>query len=182
MADPVKAWHEEHMYFRRLLHLLQHEVDVFAAGGEPSNALMLDIIGYLREWSDGYHHPREDAVFRCLARRLPEWRGPIARLEQEHRVIAHAGQALRNLLEEVAAGSVVRRTEVEVAAATYLLYYGNHISSEEEDILTLAARVLTPADWDLARSAAPAGQDPLFGRHPQERFRDLRRRIAAEAT
>jgi hypothetical protein len=41
--------------------------------------------------------------------------------------------------------------------------------------------VLTPQDWAAAKAAAPAGQDPLAGPHPQERFRDLRRRIALEA-
>jgi hemerythrin-like domain-containing protein len=181
MADPIAAWHEEHMYFRRLLHVLQQQMDVFATGGTPKFGLMLDIISYLREWSDGYHHPREDAVFRRLAERLPEWRQPIARLEQEHRVIALAGESLRTLLEEVQAGAVMARAQVEVAAATYLLYYGNHIATEEEDVLPLAARTLTAQDWAQAKEAAPAGHDPLFGRDPHERFRELRRHIAAEA-
>ena len=32
-----------------------------------------------------------------------------------------------------------------------------------------------------AKDAAPAGHDPLLGAHPEERFRELRRRIAVEA-
>jgi hemerythrin-like domain-containing protein len=76
---------------------------------------------------------------------------------------------------------MVSRAEIEVAAATYLVYYGNHIAAEEEDILPLAAKTLTEADWAAARDAAPAGKDPLLGREPQARFRDLRRRIAVEA-
>jgi hemerythrin-like domain-containing protein len=152
MADPIKAWHEEHMYFRRLLSLLQHELDVFATGDTPNYALMLEVIGYLRDWSDGVHHPREDAVFRRLAARMPDWQLRIARLEQEHRVIAHAGESLRRLLEEVLAGAVVRRSEVEVAAATYLLYYGNHIAKEEEDILPLARTEVIKKLWDYIKA------------------------------
>jgi hemerythrin-like domain-containing protein len=77
--------------------------------------------------------------------------------------------------------AVLSRNEVEVAAATYLVYYGNHIAKEEEDILPLAASTLSADDWRAAAAAAPAGDDPLFGRSPKERFRELRRRISLEA-
>jgi hemerythrin-like domain-containing protein len=181
MGDPVKAWHEEHMYFNRLLRLLQHEVEVFSTAEVPNYPLMLDIISYLRDYADQYHHPREDEVFRRLAQHRPDQRVPVARLQQEHRVIANAGSTLMQLLEEVQSDAVVSRAQVEVAAATYLVYYGNHIANEEEQILQLAGQTLTEADWKAAKDAAPAGHDPLLGAHPEERFRDLRRRIAVEA-
>lgn len=181
MGDPVKAWHEEHMYFNRLLRLLQHEVEVFATAEVPNYPLMLDIITYLRDYADQFHHPREDEVFRRLAQRLPEQKAIVARLQQEHRVIANAGTTLMRLLEEVESDAVLSRAEIEVAAATYLVYYGNHIANEEEEILQLAGRTLDEEDWKAAKAAAPAGPDPLLGAHPEERFRDLRRRIAVEA-
>ena len=43
MLDPVKAWHEEHMYFNRLLRMLRKEVDVFHGGDMPNYQLMLDL-------------------------------------------------------------------------------------------------------------------------------------------
>ncbi len=181
MVDPIKSWHEEHMYFKRLLALLQHEVDVFATTQTPNYPLMLDIIAYLRDYADQYHHPREDEVFRRLVRYQPDRQLPLARLQQEHHVIATAGKTLQRLLEELQSDAVISRTEVEVAAATYLVYYGNHIAREEEDILPLAAKALSADDWREAAAAAPARHDPLFGSKPQERFSDLRRRISREA-
>lgn len=181
MVDPVKAWHTEHEYFRRLLALLQEQVDVLHAEGTPQYELMLDIIEYLREYSDRYHHPREDEVFRRLAQRNPARRADVARLHQEHRVLGRAGENLRVLLQQAVADAMVSRAEIEVAAATYLVYYGNHIAREEEEILGAAGRELTQEDWAAAKAAAPAGKDPLFGDEPGERFRDLRLRIAREA-
>lgn len=181
MVDPIQAWHEEHVYFDKLLKVLRAELDVFYAGDSPNYQLMLDVITYLRDYSDQYHHPREDEAFRRLARRAPDRQLPLARLMQEHQVIAHAGEKLRNLLEEAASDAMVSRTEIEVAAATYLVYYGNHIAKEEEDILPRAAEALTEADWKAVKDAAPAGHDPLFGKNPQERFKALRHRIAVEA-
>ena len=67
----------------------------------------------------------------------------------------------------IVGGAVVPRAEVEVAAATYLVYYGNHIAKEEEDVLTRAAKELTPEDWEAVRDAVPPGIDPLFGSAPR---------------
>jgi hemerythrin-like domain-containing protein len=168
------------MYFRRLLRLLQEEVDVFASGDEPNYQLMRDIISYLREWGDAYHHPREDEAFRRIARKRPDRQLPVARLVQEHRVVARAGEQLEQMLEEVEAGAIIPRAQLEVAAATYLVYFGNHIAKEEEDILPLSTEVLNASDWEAVKAAAPA-RHPDFGAEPLERFRELRRRIETEA-
>jgi hemerythrin-like domain-containing protein len=181
MADPIAAWHAEHAYFNRLLDLLHRQVDVFPKGGEPNYMLMLDIISYLREYSDQYHHPREDVAFARMAARCPALELVFARLQQEHGVIAHAGETLRNHIEAVLGGTIVPLAKIEAAAATYLVYYGNHIAKEEEDVLPRAAQVLAPEDWEAVRAAVPPAHDPLFGDHPEERYRQLRRQIALEA-
>lgn len=181
MADPVAAWHAEHEYFNRLLKLLLRQLDVFHGGERPNYELMLDIVSYLRDYSDASHHPREDVAFMHLQKHCPDLRLVLSRLHQEHRVIAHAGETLRDLLQGIVDGAVVSRAEVEVAAATYLVYYGNHIAKEEEDVLGRAAQALTKAEWEDVKNAVPPSQDPLAGGASQERYKELRRQIALEA-
>ena len=181
VTDSIAAWHDEHGYFNRLLGLLHKEIDAFHGDGRPNYELMLDIISYLRDYGDALHHPREDAAFARLSARCPDLELPLARLKQEHHVIAHAGETLRNQLDAILGGAIVPMEDLEVAAATYLVYYGNHIAKEEEDILPRAAEVLTPEDWKAVRAAVLPVRDPLFGEHPEERFRELRRQIAREA-
>lgn len=152
-ATPVEMWHAEHARFERLLAELQAHVDVFHAGGRPEYERMMEIIDTLREEGDGSHHPREDVAFERLARRCPDLALPLARLRQEHRVIAEGGETLRRLLSEALSGAVIPRAEIEVAAAMYLVYYGNHIAHEEEDILHRAAESLTAEDWAAVRAA-----------------------------
>ena len=72
------------------------------------------------------------------------------------------------------------RAEIEAAAATYLVYYRNHLATEETEVLTRAAATLTPEDWQSVRDAVPHAEDPLFGPRPEQRFRQLRRLIALE--
>lgn len=179
--DPVSAWHAEHAYFGQLLALLRKQLDVFHQGRRPDYQLMQDIVTYLRDYCDQYHHPREDEAFARLARRSPGMEVPLARLHQEHRVIAHAGETLQRQIDAILNGAIMQRGELEVALATYLVYYGNHIAREEEEVLARAAELLTEEDWQAVRDAAPARRDPLFGEQPEERYRELRRQIAREA-
>jgi hemerythrin-like domain-containing protein len=181
VIDPVAAWREEHEYFARLLQLLRKQVDVFHAGGEPNYALMQAILSYLREYSDQSHHPREDVAFERLASHCPELELVVARLQQEHRVIAHSGATLLAHIEAALEGSILPREQFEAAAATYLIYYQNHIRTEETAIVTRAAQHLTGEDWEAVRTAVPIAPDPLFGANPQRRFGELRRQIAQEA-
>ena len=181
MTDPIAAWRTEHAYFGRLLALLQKQIDVFHRGAPPNYQLMLDIVSYLRDYTDQFHHPREDVAFARLAKHCPDMALALARLHQEHRVIAKAGETFLGQLQAVLNGALIPRAEIEVSAATYLVYYGNHIAKEEEDVLARAAETLTAADWEAVRTAIPQGQDPLSEDGPEERYRELRRQIALEA-
>lgn len=177
-SPAVVHWHEEHVYFNSLLGLLQREVYVFHGGGRPNYELMYDIVSYLRDYGDEFHHPREDVAFERLAQRVPGMDLPLARLAQEHRVIKQAGEMLLRQIDAILGGNLVPRGELEMAAATYLVYYGNHLAKEEEDVLPLAAKHLTPEDWEAVKHAL-AG-DPLIAVDAQ-RYRELRRRMALEA-
>jgi hemerythrin-like domain-containing protein/rubrerythrin len=167
--QPIERWHADHVYFRQLLDVLEKQVDIFHAGGPPDYALMLDIIFYLRHFSDAIHHPREDVAFARLVAANPQMALPVARLAQEHRVIAHAGERLEHSLEQATGGSFIQRADIEALAATYLVYYRSHIAREEKDILPLAARVLAVEDWSTVEAAVPAAAE--------ERFRGLRLQI-----
>src|SRR4029450_1600186 len=101
MANPIAAWHTEHARFKRLLDLLHEQTDLFHSGGQPNYELMLDIISYLRDYCDRYHHPQEDVAFARLARRCPDLELVLARLQQEHRVIARGREARRHLLDAI---------------------------------------------------------------------------------
>lgn len=181
MTNSIDVWHAEHAYFVRLLDLLHKQVDAFHTGERPNYELMVDIVSYLRDYGDQIHHLRENVLFARLAKRRPDIKLVLARFGQEHRVIAHAGETLVSLLNEIRGEAIVQRAEVEAAAATYLVYYGNHIAKEEEDFVSRAAQSLTPEDWEAVRSAVPTGHNPLFADRPEVRYKELRRHMAREA-
>lgn len=181
MIDPIETWHNEHAHFSRLLKILDGQVITFYEGLHPNYDLMRDIVYYLRNFADRFHHPREDVAFARLAKRDPEMRLPVNRLLQEHRVIAVAGEGLLRCLDDIVAETMVERSRLEAAAAAYLVYYRHHLATEEDEILPRAAQLLTKSDWQAVAAAVPRGADPVFGEESEARYRELRRYIALEA-
>ena len=182
MADPSARWHSEHVDFNRLLDLLEEQVGAFHTGEAPNYNLMRDIVHYLTAYADRLHHPREDVAFQRLVQRDPSLQLPINRVLQEHRVIAAAGQALLERLDEVTADLVIPRESLESAAATYLVYYRHHIAGEEAKVLPRARELLRREDWAAVTAAMVATPDPSFGSDPQAHFAALRKQIDREAT
>ena len=181
MSEMIALWHAEHAQFARLLNMLDKEVNAFHEGEQPNYELMHDIVFYLKHYADRFHHPREDVAFQRLAVRDPGMRAKLARLLQEHRVIDAHGTELLARLAQVDSDALVPRGALESAAATYLVYYRHHLTSEERDILPRAETLMTKADWAEVDQVAPPGPDPLFGPNPMERFKELRRKIVLEA-
>src|SRR3970040_2458617 len=104
MSNSIVAWHADHARFARLLDMLEKEVVLFHSGEQPNYELMRDIVLWLRHYADGVHHPREDLAFERMVQRDPDLRIPVNRLLPEHRVIAYAGEALLERLEDAAHG------------------------------------------------------------------------------
>ena len=173
----LAQWHEDHVNTAGLLDLLQTQVELFHKGERPSYPLMADIVAYLRAYSDCVHHPREDVAFTLLVARDAGVSRVVSRLMQEHRVLAWTGEELRRRIEEADLDTVSPRSALEAAAATYLVFYRNHLNREEREILPLARELLTEEDWAAVDAAGPLVEDPLFGAQVTERFRQLRRAI-----
>ena len=180
VPQQLVQWHEDHLHAARLLDLLQAQVDIFHRGEQPAYGLMADIVTYLRTYSDCVHHPREDVAFTRLAERDVGLSRVISRLMQEHRVLAWSGEELLLRIDEAALDTVSPRSALEAAAATYLVFYRNHLNVEERDILPVARALLTPEDWAAVAAAGPDIADPLFGDPVGLRFGQLRSVMDAE--
>ncbi|SCK28539.1 Hemerythrin-like domain-containing protein [Variovorax sp. HW608] len=181
MTSQIAQWHADHGNFSLLLSILDEQVTRFRDEESPDYELMLEIVSYLREYGDCYHHPREDAAFEILVARDPQMRLPINRLLQEHRVIAAAGEELVARLNQVISDAYVLRANVEAAAALYLTYYEHHIAAEERQVLPRSRLLLNAQDWDVVARAAPSSADPLFGKSPTGTYSRLAKLIAANA-
>ena len=177
MPDPIQQLRAEHANMAQLLDLLELQIGLFHEGAQTDYELMLDIVYYLTNFPDQFHHRIEDAAFAKLAERDPSVRPEVNRLLGEHHVLAASGKQLLERLEAVVNGTVTTREAIEVPAATYVSFYRHHLNREEVDLFFRAERLLGPEDWKAVRSAVGRETDPLFGGQVEQRFKALRQQI-----
>ena len=179
MSDPIQKLRAEHANMARLLDLLESQIGLFHDGAQTDYELMLDIVYYLTNFPDQFHHRIEDAAFAKLAERDPSVRAEVNRLLGEHQVLAASGKQLLERLEAVVNGTVTTREAIEVPAATYVSFYRHHLNREEVDLFSRAERLFGAEDWRAVGSAVDRATDPLFGSQVEQRYLTLRKQIEA---
>ena len=183
MSQAIKAILREHGSMGAVLHGLRFVVrEIRAQRMAPDHALLNAMIHYIDAFPERLHHPKEDRyLFPRLRQRTHEADAALARLEKQH----EQGAVLTRELREAAAryeeqGDRALAPFAE-RAEQYATFYWQHMREEEELVLPVAQRVLTPEDWQEIDAAFAANQDPLADHAPKDDLPALFRRIASLA-
>jgi hemerythrin-like domain-containing protein len=175
----LRILHEEHAavaaMLRSILLLLAHHRQ---QGSLPDFAALRAMLFYVDEFPEKRHHRKEsELLFPKLRARSPLARDVLDRLDADH---ANGERSIRDLEHALLGFEMMgepRRAAFEQAAQRYVDFYLAHMGIEEQDILPLAARVLTAEDWAELDSAFSANRDPLTGFEPEAEYRALFTRI-----
>lgn len=181
MTAQIQKWQTEHANYRKLLDLLQALTVPLVRGEDPDYDLMADVVYYMTQYPDRYHHPREDVAFRRLLPHDPEAETLIAALADEHRSIAESGAKLAADLGAAAAGTMMPRATLQADVLDYTNFLKDHMAIEEREIFPRLAASLGDEEWFLVDSAIHFAWDPIFGDTVQDRFKSIHRRIADQA-
>ena len=175
----LRVIHDEHaalaaMLRSILLLLSQHR----RQGTLPDFAVLRAMLFYMDEFPEQRHHMKESALlFPKVRARSAEANHVLDRLDQDHE---RGERAIRDLEHALLAFEMMgepRREAFEQSVQQYADFYFHHMSLEEKQILPLAERVLTEADWARLDQAFGANRDPLAGHEPDDEYRALFRRI-----
>jgi hemerythrin-like domain-containing protein len=151
-------------------HRRQHTLPDFAA--------LRAMLFYVDEFPEKRHHRHEsELLFPKLRARTPLSRDLLDQLDYEH---ARGERAIRDLGHSLLGFEMMgeaRRQAFEEAMERYVSFYLGHMALEEREIMPLAQRVLTEADWAELDEAFLANRDPLTGHEPEADYRALFTRI-----
>jgi hemerythrin-like domain-containing protein len=176
----IDRLHRQHAALERLLLVLERQLHAVQAANTPDYHLMRDILHYLTEYADRYHHPYEDVLYAFLAERSPVSRPAVAQRHREHMELAAQGRLCRQRVERLMDGQMLPRAAVFEPGFAYLTAYRAHLEREQREILPEALRVLRPADWLQIDTLFHWREDPLFGREVAQAYRTLYDRIEIE--
>ena len=152
-------------------HRVRPDCDVFAT-----------ILAYLETFADRFHHPKEDEfLFRAVRERTREADPVLRRLQHEHAVGPAELEALKGALLRTRGGGERDLDEFAFRLEAYTRGQAEHLRVEDDLVVPMARRFLTPRDWEPIDAAFRAHRDPFFGIGANGPIGGLMRRAVALA-
>jgi hemerythrin-like domain-containing protein len=181
-AAAIAVIKDEHLAIASVLYGLRSAIRRIRDGRAPDFRLLRALLDYIVAFPEQLHHPKEDRhLFAALVRRDPLAAPLVAGLEAEHVEGAAMIAALAESLAGYAAEGAPRFAEFARAADAYVEFHWRHMTKEEDLLLPLARRRLTPGDWARIARAFRDNDNPLSGVKPRDEADSLYRRILALA-
>ncbi len=177
MSDVIAALNRDHANIAELLQLIESEILAIEVGKTPDYPLMQDVMRYMEQYSDRFHHPKEDLIFAQLLKHDPDIRPDVENMIEEHVTIRLAGQEFARLLRASGVDSVDVRERLGSFGLAYIRALRKHMSTEERKLFPLALDVLTEMEWQLIDEAIDAIDDPLFDEMSADDYQRLYRLI-----
>ncbi len=183
MTKAVRILREEHRSLSAVIASLEQLArQARDTTVKPDFAVFRAMIYYIDAFPERQHHPKEDReLFARLAARAPQAQAVLDGLHAEH---ARGGEMIRELERALLAFEQTWPQGAEAFAAgvdAYAQFHRKHMRTEEQQVLPLAERVLTPEDWQAIAEAFGANADPLSGAPTDRGFGELLARIVATA-
>ena len=179
MASAVNVIRSEHRSIAAVLHGLLYLIGEIRAGRSAARFDVLRaMVHYIDAFPERLHHPKEDRyLFVILRQRTREADDALDRLEQQHRQGAEMIRDIEQALLRYEEGGAEFFEAFAARAAEYADFHWQHMREEEEAILPLAERVLTPQDWSVIDDAFAGNDDPLMGTEARRNYQQLFTRI-----
>jgi len=137
---------EEHKYIKMVLKEIRRQCIVIVQGGNIDFQLFYNVIDFVRNFADKYHHKKEeDRLFNIMAEHLGLGveSGPIAGMLIEHDLGRAHIMDLEKALKECEKGNMDARVDIIANAIGYEQMLLKHIDKEDNAIYKHAERRLS---------------------------------------
>jgi hemerythrin-like domain-containing protein len=175
----IEIIRDEHRALGAVMHGMLYLIrEIRYGGAAPNFAVFQAVLAYIEAFPEKFHHPKEDAyLFAYLRMRHPDAAPLIDRLHGEHVIGAEKIRRLADALARYEKGGAVEFTAFAEAVSAYAAFHYDHMRIEEDELIPLARKYLTPDDWAEIDAAFAGHTDPLFGVKESEHYTELFRRI-----
>ena len=147
MGDVLEGLHKEHQTTAKLLKVIDGEVELFLNGEQPDWEILQEALDYLQEYSDLFHHPKEDVIFRLMKELDPDKVQSVGDLEDEHGRLVELTDRFVVAVENVLQDNTLTREWFGVIAGDFLKFQRQHMDMEEVLFFPAAKKILNSEDW-----------------------------------
>jgi hemerythrin-like domain-containing protein len=182
-ASALETIRTEHRSLASVIHALQYLArHIRDQGMAPDYGLLRLMLDYIERFHERFHHPKEDEyLFKAIRIRTHEGDTVLAELEAQHGEGDGWLHSLRDAINRLQASGGKDGAAFAKAVDVYADFHWKHMRMEEDEVMPLAQRVLSPEDWRQIDAAFNANDDPMFGKAPREEFAALFKLIVNQA-
>jgi len=181
MPKVLATLHNDHRNVMVLLQLLDPLANNLALASPADFVPILDIMNYMTRYSDLFHHPTEELVFKKLIERDDTAGSLVAALTLEHKTLGEKGEQLLRSVRNVVNGFELQAGGLAPECQDYVTRLRRHMSREETEAFPLASKILDDDDWGAIERGLVAREDPLFGAGREAEYVALYKRIVSTA-
>jgi len=179
MSETLQKLFHDHQNISRLLRVLWHQIGQPEHNRRPDYEVLRDIMLYMCQYTDIFHHPQEELIFQQLLPYEPGLESVITTLTEQHQLLLQQSTTLQETLQ-TAIHQFIRWDDLQKALTEYATLLQNHMDLEDQRVLPAVQRQFSEQDWREIRERAKTSVDPLFGQDVQDRFTDLYRIITRD--
>ena len=163
MSAVIDRLQLDHVHMARLLDFVDAEVDKAGGDGHPDLYLLRDVMHYMTQYPDRYHHPREDRIFGLLREHGSADATELDAVLGQHRVLGEAGRLFLAAVEALLRDRGMLVSEFQDLARGYSSLQRQHLEREERVLFKLARDHLTADEWLEVDAEFAEEADPVFG-------------------
>lgn len=153
---------QDHHYLSQVLTHLQHHLNQEA----PELALINEVLLFIEDYAEQYHHPIEDQLLSHLSQHLPHLNEMHQHLLVEHLQLQEHTDHLREQLTQAEQGNLLPWPQLRQAVSSWISAQKHHIEKEDQHMLPLL-------EAGLAQHPFQAAPLPKASVYLSEQFRQL---------
>lgn len=169
--------HQDHVNLNKLLVILRLKAEALREGSQPSFNLIADVIDYITNYADGFHHPREDELYKYYMGKSDALDSQLHRCSEEHVALKVATEELREAINDVLQDAVRPMRDISDLLDSFVSQQLSHLNAEEGTLFPLIESVATDRDWEKVQAMLPRQDDPLFGAKQASQYTELYREL-----
>ncbi|CAG9000427.1 MAG: hypothetical protein CENE_02422 [Candidatus Celerinatantimonas neptuna] len=169
----------DHVNIAALLKVLEHKLDLIRSEKSVKYKLIADIITYLGDYADKYHHPREDAIYDYFCKYRADGLDISDKLAREHQKLHELTEELDEVVQLILLDAVIPLDQFSQKLEHFISAQWDHLNFEEREIFPLLKEKLTEDDWRIIEQNWEHSDynDPLFGSKVEQHYSALAERI-----
>lgn len=179
VPDFLRTLQEEHRYFQSLIDIAIEQHKLLEEDGNVDLDILQELLQYLTEYPEDYHHPREDMMFDRLREVDPGSSEHIDKLLQGHETIHDASNKLYFAVMRANNGENIHRGKMARDLKHFIDGYEKHMHDEDGVVFVRALQALNDDDWEQLDEGLEHIDDPLFGTRVRRRYRRLANTLEA---